>query len=320
MNKIVVLDGYTENPGDLSWEGLEKLGETTVYDRTPLHLIVERAQGANIILTNKTPITKETLAQLPDLKYIGVLATGYNVVDVEAAKQMNIPVCNIPTYGTDSVAQMCFALILEFYNRVGLHDEAVKKGEWSSSPDFCFWKSPLIELKGKTIGFIGFGRIGQRAADIAEAFGMNGIAYDLYPSDQNHRKNFKYVEQDELFQTADIISLHCNLTAENTGFINKEAITKMKNNVLIVNTSRGPLINESDVIQALKDSEIGGLAADVLTVEPPSENHPLFTAPNTLITPHISWATYEARKRLMDIAVNNVENYLAGKAVNVVAV
>ena len=314
--KIVVLDGYTENPGDLSWEALEALGEVCVYERTPNDQIIARAKEAQILLTNKTPLTKEILAQLPSLEYIGVLATGYNVVDIDAAKALNIPVCNIPTYGTDSVAQMCFALILEFYNQVGVHNTAVKSGEWSACKDFCFWHTPLKELTGKTIGFVGFGRIGQKTADIAEAFGMNVLAYDIYETDQSHRKQFAYTDLETLLKTSDIISLHCNLTEQNKGMINKENMAKMKSNVLIVNTSRGGLLNEADVVEALNTNQIGGIALDVLEVEPPKPDHPFFSTKNTLLTPHISWATHEARERLMAIAVDNVACYLSGQTTN----
>lgn len=316
MSKIVILDGYTENPGDLSWREFEELGDVIVYDRTEKKDILEKIKDAEIVLTNKTPITRETIEKCNKLKYIGVLATGYNVVDIKAAKERNIPVCNIPTYGTDSVAQMCFALILEFYNSVGIHNEAVKNKEWSNCKDFCFWKSNLIELSNKTIGFIGFGRIGQRAADIAQAFNMNVLAYDVYRSNQDNRKNFKYVSLDELIEKSDIISLHCNLTEENYHMINKDTISKMKKNALIINTSRGPLINEEDLLEALNNHQIAGACLDVLEVEPPKEDNPLLKAKNIIITPHISWATFEARKRLMDIAVNNLKSFLNGKEVN----
>jgi glycerate dehydrogenase len=316
--KIVVLDGYTLNPGDLSWEGLKSVGDTVIYDRTPVDLIIERAEGAEIIFTNKTPLTEKEFAALPDLKFVGILATGYNVVDIEAARKRNIPVCNIPTYGTESVAQMTFALLLELCHHVQNHSNAVMESKWSNSSDFCFWNYPLIELSGKTMGIIGFGRIGQKVADIASAFGLNILAYDSYKSEQPHRKNFRWAELDELLSESDVVSLHCPLFPETKGIINKTSLKKMKKTAFLLNTSRGPLVVEEALAEALNNGDIAGAALDVLSVEPPSKENPLLGAKNCLITPHISWATKEARARLMDIAVDNLKAFLAGKNVNVV--
>lgn len=316
--KIVVLDGYTLNPGDLNWDRLNALGDVTIHDRTPAELIVERAQGAQIVFTNKTPLGEDTFSRLPDLMYVGVLATGYNVVDLEAAKKRNIIVTNIPTYGTKSVAQMTFALLLELTQHVQEHSDAVKAGVWSECKDFCFWKHPLIELEGKTMGIIGFGRIGQQTADIAEAFGMKIAAYDSYKSDQSHRRSFKWAELDELLSESDVVSLHCPLFPETKGIINRESLAKMKRTAFLINTSRGPLIVDEDLADALNTGMIAGAGVDVLSVEPPPASNPLLRAKNCLVTPHISWATREARARLMDIAVDNLKAFLAGKPENVV--
>ena len=315
---IVVLDGYTLNPGDLSWKGLMDLGEVQIYDRTPDYLVVERAKDAEILFTNKTPISEQVLSQLHSLKYIGVLATGYNVVDIEAARKRNIPVTNIPTYGTFSVAQMVFAHILEICNHVQDHSNAVKAGVWTESKDFCFRNYPLIELYGKTIGIIGFGRIGQAVADIAVAFGMNVVAYDKHKSEQSHRKNFKWVELDKLLQISDFVSLHCPLFEETKGMINKDTLRKMKKTSYLINTSRGPLVVDQDLADAFHNDIIAGAGIDVLSVEPPSKDNPLLSAKNCIITPHISWATKEARARLMDIAVENLIQFLKGSPINTV--
>ena len=316
--KIVVLDGYTLNPGDLSWEGLHKLGAATIYDHTPFNKAVERAKGAEIVFTNKTPLGENELAQLDVLKYIGVLATGYNVVDIDAAKKRNITVTNIPTYGTKSVAQMTFALLLEMTQHVQKHSDAVYNGYWTKNRDFCFWKYPLMELEGKSMGIIGFGRIGQTVADIAQAFGMKVLGYDSFNSNQSDRKNFKWVELDELLSEADIVSLHCPLFPETKGIINSKNLNKMKKSALLINTSRGPLIVDEDLANALNNGVIAGAAVDVLSVEPPKADNPLFAAKNCLITPHISWATKEARARLMAIAEENLKEFLGGNPVNVV--
>jgi len=321
--KIVVLDGYTLNPGDLSWEGLEKLGDLTVYDRTAFDrsgedLIVERVGDAEIVFTNKTPLSREAMEKMPNLKYIGVLATGYNIVDVKAAKEKGIVVTNIPTYGTDSVAQMVFAHLLEICHHVAAHSEAVKNGEWTNNPDWCFWKYPLIELAGKTMGIIGFGRIGQAVGRIAQAFGMKVLAYDKYQKKDLESDTLKYVELDELLANSDVISLHCPLFEDNIGMINKNTISRMKDGVIIINTSRGPLIVEEDLAEALNSGKVYAAGLDVVSEEPIKADNPLLKAKNIFLTPHIAWAPKESRQRLMDIAVDNLEKFLEGSPVNVV--
>ena len=317
--RIVVLDGYTLNPGDLSWDGLDKLGEVTLYDRTAADEIISRAAGAAIVLTNKTPLTAETINQLPDLKYIGVLATGYNVVDVAAAKKRGVVVTNIPSYSTKSVAQLCFALLLELCHHVQSHSDAVKSGRWASNRDFCFWDFPLTELAGKTMGIIGFGRIGRQVADIAFAFGMKVMAHSNHaPTGWTPAGEFVFCGLDELLQNSDVVSLHCPLFPETKGMIDRDALRKMKKTAFLINTSRGPLIEENDLAEALTAGEIAGAAVDVLSCEPPEETNPLLPAPNCLITPHIAWATIEARTRLMDMAVNNVAQFIGGTPVNIV--
>jgi glycerate dehydrogenase len=315
--KIVILDGYTENPGDLSWEGFEKLGDLTVYDRTSEDLIEERIKGAEIVLTNKTPLKRDVIEK-SSMKYIGVLATGFNVVDVVAAKEKGIAVTNIPTYGTAAVAQFAIALLLEMCHHVGHHNAEVQKGRWSESLDFCFWDYPLIELEGKTMGIIGFGRIGQATAKIAIALGMKVLAYDEYVNKDLETDSIKYVSLDELLANSDAISLHAPLTATTEGVINKNNIAKMKEGVLIINTSRGPLIVEEDLKDALNSGKVGAAAVDVVSVEPIKKDNPLLGVKNCIITPHIAWATKEARGRLMDIAVNNLTSFLSGKPINVV--
>lgn len=315
--KIVILDGYTENPGDLSWEAVEALGEVTVYDRTPKEMIVERIGDAQAVITNKTPMTRQTLDNCPSIRYIGVLATGYNVVDTGAAKEKGIPVTNIPTYGTTAVAQMVFALLLEVCHHVGAHSQAVKDGAWSRNPDWCFWNYPLIELAGKTMGIIGFGRIGQAAGKIAKAFGMEVLAYDQYPNDAG-RQIGEYVSLDELYARSDVISLHCPLFPETTGMINKESIAKMKKGVIIINTSRGPLIVEEDLAEALHEGKVYAAACDVVSTEPIRPENPLLGCYNSILTPHIAWAPKESRSRLMDIAAQNLKAFIDGAPVNVV--
>jgi glycerate dehydrogenase len=316
--KIVVLDGYTLNPGDLNWADLNQFGVVTVYDHTPATQIVGRAQGADILFTNKTPLQADHLAQLDGLKYIGVLATGYNVVDVAAAKARKITVTNIPTYGTRSVAQMVFALLLELTQHVKEHSDAVFNGEWTRCRDFCFWKHPLIELEGKTMGIIGFGRIGQATADLAAAFGMDVIGYDRQPSNQTQRRNFKWTGLEELLAQSDVVSLHCPLFPETEGLINQKTLKLMKPTAFLINTSRGLLVVEADLAETLNRGGIAGAALDVLAMEPPRTDNPLFAAQHCLITPHISWATHEARSRLMAIAVNNLKEFLDGHPVSVV--
>lgn len=316
--KIVVLDGFTLNPGDLCWEEFEKLGELKVYDRTNLDEIVDRAYDCEIILTNKTPLSMDTLKKLPKIKYIGVLATGYNVVDVKAAKEMGIIVTNTPAYGTNSVAQFVFALLLEICHHVGEHNEVVRKGAWTNSKDFCFWNYPMIELAGKTMGIIGMGRIGVVTSTIALAFGMNVLAYNPSKKESLISDTFKYVELDQLYEGADVISLHCPLFEETKGIINKDSIKKMKDGVIIINTSRGPLIVEEDLAHALNSGKVAGVGLDVMSVEPVQMDNPLMSAKNCLITPHIAWAPKESRERLMNIAVDNLAQFIKGRPINIV--
>ena len=318
--KIVVLDGYTENPGDLSWAGLEALGEVTVYDRTAYQespLIAERIGDAEIVVMNKTPISKETIDKCPNIKLIAVLATGYNVVDYNYAKEKGIPVCNVPTYGTASVSQFSIALLLEICHHIGHHSESVHAGNWATNADWCYWDYPLIELEGKTIGIIGFGRIGQAEGRVAKALGMNVLAYDLYPNETG-RVIAEYVDLDTLFAKADVITLHCNLTPENTGMINKDTIAKMKDGVILINNARGQLIVEQDVADALNSGKMGAAGLDVVYTEPIKADNPLLQAKNCIITPHISWAPKESRQRIMDITVDNVKAFLNGAPQNVV--
>ena len=318
--KIVVLDGYTENPGDLCWGGLEALGELKVYDRTPLDNeaeIIRRMEGAEVVLTNKTPISAAAMAACPSLRFISVLATGYNVVDVAAAKERGIPVSNIPTYGTASVGQFAIALLLEICHHIGHHSDAVHQGRWEHCPDWCFWDYPLIELAGKTIGIIGFGRIGQQTGRIAQALEMNVLAYDSYPSDSG-RAIGEYVALDELLARSDVIALHCPLFPETQGIINKDTIAKMKDGVIILNNSRGPLVVEKDLAEALNSGKVAAAGLDVVSTEPIRVDNPLLKAKNCFITPHISWAAREPRSRIMDMSVDNVKAYLADKPINVV--
>ncbi len=316
--KIVVLDGYTLNPGDLDWDALKELGDVTLYDRTPYTETVERCKGAGIILTNKAPLDEAILNRLPDLKYIGVLATGYNIINIDVCKQKGIIVSNVPGYGTGAVAQFVFALLLELCLHVQKHSDAVLEGRWAKSVDFCFWDYPLIELAGKTLGIIGFGTIGQKVADIATAFDMKVIATGRRQTDQSHRKNFKWVSLDELLQQSDVVSIHCPLTPETQGLINEENLGKMKPSAFLINTSRGPIINDADLAQALNNNIIAGAGIDVLSKEPPPADNPIFKAKNCIITPHIAWATKEARARMMATAINNLEAFIAGRPANVI--
>lgn len=318
--KIVVLDGYTENPGDLSWSELEKLGSVTAYDRTAYAespLIAERIGDAEIVVMNKTPISRETIDKCPNIKLIAVLATGYNVVDYNYAREKGIPVVNVPTYGTASVSQFSIALLLEICHHIGHHSESVHAGNWANNADWCYWDYPLIELEGKTIGIIGFGRIGQAEGRIAKALGMNVLAYDLFPNDSG-REIAEYVGLDELYACADVITLHCNLTPENTGMINKESIAKMKDGVILINNARGQLIDEQDVADALNCDKIAAAGLDVVYTEPIRADNPLLKAKNCIITPHISWAPKESRQRIMDITAENIRVFLAGKPQNAV--
>jgi len=316
--KIVILDGYTLNPGDLDWEGLKKLGELVVYDRTPADQVAERAAGAEILFTNKTPVSEDVINQLGSLKFIGVLATGYNIVHTEAAKAKGIVVANVPGYGTASVVQMTFALLLELCLHVQRHSDSVMDGKWSRSADFCFWDYPLVELAGKTIGIIGFGHIGQQVGDVATAFGMNIIGNSRNRTDQSNRKNFKWADVPELLKQSDMVSIHCPLFPETKGLINKESLKLMKKSAFLLNTSRGPIIVDEDLADALNNDGIAGAGIDVLSAEPPPKGNPLFTAKNCIITPHIAWATKEARARLMQTTISNLTAFLEGKPVNVV--
>lgn len=316
--KIVVLDGYTLNPGDISWSGLEKYGELTVYDRISTDEIAEKIGDAEIVYTNKTPITKETFDKCPSIKFICVLATGYNVVDIDYAKSKGIPVTNIPTYGTAAVAQFAIALLLELCHHVGAHSISVKNGDWSNCPDFCYWKHPLVELAGKTFGIIGFGRIGQTTAKIAQAIGMNVLAYDEYPIAELENDKLKYTPLDELLAKSDVISLHCPLFPSTQGIINKSNIAKMKDGVMLINTSRGPLVVEQDLVEALESGKVAGAALDVVASEPICRDNVLLKAKNCIITPHIAWAPKESRSRLMSIAVDNLAAFLSGNPANVV--
>ncbi|MFA5576098.1 MAG: D-2-hydroxyacid dehydrogenase [Tissierellaceae bacterium] len=316
--KIVVLEGYTLNPGDLSWEQMEDIGELTVYDRTPTEEIAERIGQAEIVFVNKLPITREVLNKCPNIRFLGVLATGYNNVDTVAARERGIVVSNIPTYGTDAVAQFTIALLLELSHHVGAHAEAVKNGQWASSPDWTFWNHPLIELQGKTLGIIGFGRIGQKTAKIAEALGMNILVYSKTKRLELETENCKYSSLKELLQNSHVISLHCPLLPETEGIINKETIGKMREGAMIINTSRGQLIVEEDLKDALNSGKLAGAACDVVSVEPIRGDNPLLAAKNIIITPHIAWAPKESRIRLLNIAVDNLKAFLSGKPVNVV--
>ena len=316
--KIIVLDGYGLNPGDLTWKGFEELGELTVYDRTFPSELLERAAGAEALVTNKTLITSENMDALPDLKYIGVLATGYNVVDIDAAKARGIVVTNIPAYSTASVAQMVFAHILNITQRVGYYADENKQGRWAKNADFCYWDTHLVELQGKKMGIVGFGNIGQATARIAQAFGMEVCVYSSKPQFALP-SGIKKMELDELFGECDVVSLHCPLTPDTKEMVNAERLSKMKPNAILINTGRGPLINEQDLADALNEGKIAAAGLDVLSVEPSVEGNPLLDARNCFITPHIAWATLEARTRLMEIAVQNLKSYQKGQIVNNVA-
>ena len=315
--RIVILDGYAANPGDLSWDEMKQLGECVIYDRTAPTEVLERSQGAEILLTNKTILDAETINALPDLRYIGVLATGYNIVDTEAAKARGVIVTNIPAYSTDSVAQMVFAHLLNICQQVQHHAEEVRKGRWSTCPDFCFWDTPLIELRGKKIGIVGLGHTGSRTARIAIAFGMEVYAYTSKSSFQLPHE-IKKMELDELFAECDVISLHCPLTPDTREMVNARRLALMKPTAILINTGRGPLVNEQDLADALNAGRIYAAGMDVLSQEPPRADNPLLTARNCYITPHIAWASTAARERLMRIAVDNVKAYADGKPINVV--
>lgn len=318
--EIVVLDGYTENPGDISWEPLENLGELTVYDRTSYEesaLIPERIGDAEIVVTNKTPISRETIDKCPNIKAIAVLATGYNVVDYEYARMKGIPVMNVPVYGTDNVSQFAVSLLMELCSHIGLHSDTVKAGEWEQNADWCYWHTPLVEVSGKTAGIIGLGRIGVNTAKILKAMNVNVLAYDTYPSESG-KQVAKYVELEELLEKSDFIFLHCPLFPGTQGIINRENISKMKEGVFIINNSRGPLIVEQDLFEALECGKVGGAAVDVVSTEPIRPDNVLLKAKNCIITPHISWATKEARERIMRTTAENIKSVIDGKPMNVV--
>lgn len=318
--KIVVLDGYTENPGDLSWGELKKLGDVTVYDRTSYvdsPIIAERIGDAEIVITNKTPITKETIDKCPNMKLIAFLATGYNVADYEYAKEKGIPVVNVPTYGTQIVGQYAVGLLLEICSHYGYHDQTVKSGKWESNADWCYWDYPMIELYGKTAGIIGLGRIGQATAKILNAMDMKVLAYDAHPSESG-KKLAEYVELDELLARSDVIFLHCPLFPATEKIINKDNIAKMKDGVILINNSRGQLVAEQDLADALNSGKVYAAGLDVVSTEPIKGDNPLLHAKNCLITPHISWAAQASRQRIMDITVANIKAFLNGEAVNVV--
>jgi glycerate dehydrogenase len=313
--KIVVLDGFTLNSGDLSWEPLAPFGTLAIHDRTPENEVVERCRDAAVVVTNKVPLTKATLQRLPQLKLIAVLATGYNIVDIEAAREKGIVVCNVPAYGTASVAQHTFALLLELTNNVGLHAQSAAAGEWQRSPDFAYTIKPVMELAGKTLGIVGFGHIGQQTARIGAAFGMK-ILYNS--RSEKNIDSATYADMEKLFAQSDAVTLHCPLTPENKGFVNKALLSLMKPSAFLINTARGPLIQEQDLADALNNGTIAGAALDVLSIEPPQETNPLLKARNCIITPHIAWISLEARQRIMAVTAQNIANFLKGNAINVV--
>ena len=315
--KIVILDGHAVNPGDLSWDCFTRFGEVEVFEHTDPAQAAQRIGDAEIVLTNKTPITEQLLNACSSVRLICVLATGYNVVDCEAARRRGIPVCNVPTYGTNAVAQFTFSLLLEICNRVGLHDKAVHAGDWTASPYFCFWNTSQIELAGKTLGIIGFGRIGRAVGKIAKAMGMQVLAYNRSRCSEGEEIG-EYVELDTLLQRSDIISLHCPLTPENTGLINAKTITKMKDGAILLNTARGGLLNEKDVADALRSGKLQYAAVDVVSQEPILATNPLLSAPNCIITPHMAWAPIEARQRILDCTVASIQGFLSGAPVNTV--
>ncbi len=315
--KIVMLDAYTTNPGDLSWDFLNDYGDVTIYDRTPAEKIVERAKDADIVVTNKTPITKETIDLLPNLKFIALLSTGYNIVDYVYLKEKGIPVSNIPSYSTDAVAQLVMAFILELSMNVGLHSDSVRHGDWSYSTDFCYWKTPLTELAGKTMGIFGLGKIGRAVAERARAFGMNIAAY--VPRIHGDEPDYiKLLPLDEMLAVSDVVSMHCPLTPETEGIVNGEFISKMKDGAYFINTSRGTVVNENALADALNTGKLSGAGLDVLSTEPPKADNPLLTAKNCFITPHIAWASFETRERLVGIFRENIKAFINGNPQNVI--
>lgn len=314
--KIVVLDGYALNPGDLDWTALEQLGDVTVYDRTAVEQVVDRAIDADVVLTNKVPLSGDVIEGLVNLKYIGVMATGYNIIDMDSARVRDVVVTNVPGYSTPSVVQLTFSLLMELCYRVQRHSDAVMAGRWAASPDFCFWDYPLIELSGKKLGIVGFGAIGQGVADVAEAFGMEVLAYSRTRTDQSKRRNFKWVDLAELLEQSDVVSLHCPQTLQTENMINKESLHKMKKSAMLINTSRGGLIDAQALADALNTDVIAAAGLDVLRKEPPEKDNPLFMAKNCLITPHIAWATKESRVRCMQTVIDNVRAFSTGAPVN----
>lgn len=316
--KIVVLDGLTTNPGDLSWDFLSEFGTFTVYDRTMPEEVVPRAQGCEIILTNKTALTEELLCKLPLLRYVGMLSTGYNVVDTAYCKTQGIAVANIPTYGTAAVTQLTFALLLELVNQVGLHSAAVHEGEWTRSPDFCFQKTPLVELYGKTFGIIGFGKIGQAVAKVALAFGMRVITVSNEAPPVEFQDTVDFTELPRLLEMTDVVSLHVPLTAQTQGMVNADFLQQMRKSAYLINTARGPLVQEDALAAALNNGTIAGAGVDVLSTEPPNADNPLLHCKNCFITPHIAWAGYETRKRLLAVCEKNLRTFLKGEGINIV--
>ncbi len=316
--RIVILDGHAANPGDLSWEPLQSLGDLEVYDQTPVEAVVSRAQGAEAVMTTRVPLPAQILRELKQLRYIGAIFTGYDGIDLDAARELNVTVTNVPGYSNTSVGQLVFALLLELCHHVDLHNAATHAGEWSSSPYFSFWKTPLIELQDKTMGIIGFGRIGRHVGKVAVAMGMRVIAASRTRKDTPDWPGFRWCDQDELLAAADVVSLHCPLLPQTRGMINAAALSKMKPGAFLINTSRGPLIIEQDLADALNEGRLAGAAVDVLSVEPPSPDNPLLDAKNCIVTPHIAWATQEARQRLIQFAAENLRAFLEGHPVNVV--
>ena len=318
-NKLnaVILDGYTENPGDLNWDYLESVFNLTVYDRTPKELVIERSKNADVLIVNKVAITRDILNELPKLKFVATLATGFNQLDTIALRERNIPVSNIPSYSTNAVAQTVFSFILEFTNRVGHYTTSVKQGEWSKCKDFCYWNTPLNELSGKTLGIIGFGKIGRRVSEIALCFNMNVLVYT--PSGKKEAdERVKFISLNEVQKQADYISLHCPLTKDTNELVNKDFINNMKDGASLINTARGAVVNEKDVADALNSGKLSYFGTDVLSTEPPKKDNPLLTAKNTFITPHIAWAAYETRLRLLEILNGNIKAFLEGSPINVV--
>ena len=314
--KIVVLDGHAANPGDLSWAPFEALGEIEIFDRTPREKTVQRARDAELVLTNKTVIDREIMNQLPTLRYIGVLATGYNVVDIEAAREKDIAVTNVPAYGTPSVVQAAFALLFELTNKVGLHDSSDHKGRWTQSPDFSYTESPLVELSGLTIGIVGFGAIGSSVAKVAQALGMRVLAAARTPREA---AGVTFVDVDTLFSESDVVTLHCPLTSETANLVNAARLALMKPSAYVINTGRGGLVDEVALARALNEGRIAGAGVDVLSTEPPKAGNPLLSAKHCVITPHVAWATKASRERLLQIALENVRGFLAGRFVNIVS-